>query len=137
MRKLLITALAGGIMTAGGVLVAAHALPSTSCANNPSGAPVGYTATASASGGTLAVCTKAGVPGSVTASGSPSTQSGYVIADGDAANNSLPGNCLDGYIGVSSADSSAPGGLVGLSSGNYSPAGGNHPLIPPSALGCH
>lgn len=62
--------------------------------------------------------------GTVTGSGDPATQSGYVVADGNGANGGP-----SGYVGISSSE-----GVVGCWSGDYDPAGGNNVVtaIPPT-----
>ena len=63
--------------------------------------------------------------GTVTGSGDPATQSGYIVADGD---NTAGGP--SGYIGVDSDE-----GVVGCWTGDYNADGGNNVVtpIPPEA----
>lgn len=118
MRKLLIAAvMAGGFLATGGAM-AAHA---TSTCSNSGGLP-----SASTSGAQVCI-TQGPVQGTVTAAGSATTQSGYVVADGNPAN---PGP-LGGYAGV---DSNNGGEVVACSgqstgSGEYDAAGSNNAVV--------
>jgi len=105
-RRVLITTIVGGLAAfAASALPAAHA--NSVC---PLG-PAGITVPPSGSG-TLTVGTPIGC---LTASGDATTASGYIVADGDAANPSP----LDGYIGVVGSGGGVQ--IVGCASGDYDP----------------
>ncbi|HZT66431.1 MAG TPA: hypothetical protein VFA11_11635 [Acidimicrobiales bacterium] len=108
MRKILTSTLVGAVVVGGLALSAGVAGANSSCGSagvNPS-----YTDAAGNSG--VQVCTN-GTPvqGTVTAAGSASTATGYVVADGSPSNS----GALSGYIGADNK------GIVGCSSGDYTP----------------
>jgi hypothetical protein len=108
-RKLLVAALmAGGFSVSGGFLAAAHA---NSTCDNAGGLP-----TVGASKSQVCI-TQGPVQGTLTASGDPAAQKGYVVADGSPSN---PG-ALGGYVGVDSDN----GGQVTACSGQAA-SGGNY-----------
>jgi hypothetical protein len=134
MRRLFASALAGAVvagtfLAATGTAFATDTEPSatpTCSADTPIG-PTGISVTNPASSpastsGTDQVCIEPGgavpwpITGTITASGSAQSASGYVVADGNPSN---PG-ALSGYIGVEGSGSGVS--VVGCSSGNYDPS---------------
>lgn len=103
------------LVTAGAVLALLAGIGVTGAKADPSGyCGGGVVAT---TGTTTSVCVTEGpVQGSGTVSYQGGT-GGYVVADGDQANQSIPGNCLDGYIGVQAGG--GHDGPVSSSNGDY------------------
>ena len=122
MKKIITAAAALAFLGAVGVS-GAKAEPSGACG----GSLVGT------SGTSATVCL---TNGPVTGSGTVAvvgTGGGYAVADGDSTNQSVPGNCLDGYAGVQ-AQAGGYSGPVSSSNGDYAygpqaPAGA--PTVPP------
>jgi hypothetical protein len=115
LRRILITALVGGVAALGFAAVSAGVASAdpTCFAGGHSAGPITVNGSFSPNGsGYGQVCIE-GVPasGTVTAAGSGTTQSGYIVADGNDAN---PG-ALGGYVGVSSGES----GIVACSNGDF------------------
>jgi len=125
--SLLAASLGGGVVLTGTVL-AGPAGASPTCAPGGQGAG-GITVNPGSSqvppsSGTLQVCAENSslpIEGTVTASGSASTASGYAVADGNDTN---PG-AGSGYVGVQGGASSGGAQVVGCSSGDYDPSTAN------------
>jgi hypothetical protein len=121
MKKRLALVLVGGIVSAM-AFAGAHAdEPSKACTDTST--PVSGEQTANG----VRICVNTGtIDGSVTAAGDPTTQSGYVVADGNSTNP----DPLDGYLGVENGNpNDADPAIVGCNSGNYNPAGANHEIL--------
>ncbi|MHB1713115.1 MAG: hypothetical protein ACYCV7_17295 [Acidimicrobiales bacterium] len=126
MKRLILSGMAAATLAGG--MAMAFAVPAFAAesgtgpnldACSTAGAPVGVTN--SPGGAQVCLAPNPANPvlpsgGSLTASGSPTTKSGYVILQGGDANQ----GALKGYIGVSSSE-----GVVGCNSGDFQGTGDN------------
>lgn len=81
-----------------------------------------------ANGARVCVNAGAGLDGSATVAGDPTTQTGYAVVDGNSTNQ----DPADGYLGVESGNPNDAGGnpaIVGCNDGNYDPSGANNVII--------
>lgn len=121
--SLLASAIGGGSLAAVAAATAGSAGASPTCYSGgqalPAAGPLGTITVNPGSGGTagaIQVCSEGSsvVNGTVTASGSATTASGYAVANGDATQNP---NGPTGYIGVEGGPSGVA--VVGCSKGDY------------------
>jgi hypothetical protein len=114
-----------------GMVLAASALGLAAGHAEPSGKCGGGAFAVSSTG--AAVCVTTGpVKGSAEARSTGGTN-GYVVADGDSTNQSLPSNCLDGYAGVQNGGGYQ--GAVSDDNGDYT-YGPQPPMDPPTVPPC-